>query len=59
MESHLLDGMVCSTHSQEHNILSEEGVGDLLFPIDLGGPHMLAHFPLMPLRALRSKQLIL
>ena len=54
-----MDGVACITRSHMHNMMSEGEVGDLLFPIDLGGPHMLAHFPLMPLRALRSKQLIL
>ena len=59
MESQLLDGAVCITCSQEHSMLSEEGVGGLLFSIDLGGPPTAAPFPLLLVRALHSKQLIL
>ena len=55
----MLAGEACSLRCQTHSMLSEEGVGGLLFSIDLGGPPTAAPFPLLLVRALHSKQLIL
>ena len=59
MEYQMLAGEACSLRCQTHSMLSEEGVSDFLFPIGLVGPLKPAHFPLVLLRALCSKKLIL
>ena len=51
-------GVVCSKRSKVHSMLSEGVVGGLIFTIDLCGPLISAPFPLLMLRALRSKQSI-
>ena len=50
-------GVECST-LQVHSMLYERGVGDFLFPIDLGGPLTTTPLPMLLLQALLSKQSI-
>ena len=52
-------GTAYSTRSQAHSMLSREVVGGSPFPIGLGGPTTPTPFPLLLLRDLFIKRLIL
>ena len=56
----MLDGVVCSMYSKVHSMLYEGGGGGgFQFPIYLVGPLTHAPCPLLLLRALHSKKLIM